>query len=301
VEEPRAPVKALIVGASGYNGGNVARRLLSQGHTVRGLVRDPARATPGLDEVVRGDAITGEGLRRALDGVDVAFYFVHALGATRTDERDRQAARAFVKAAVAAHLPRAVFFSTLAPPRGVKTPEYQNNRQIVENILMDGMAGMTVVRGGMVLGAQSRGLRPYLHLVRRLPVLPLGPWASNRIAVLDERSTVECLIAAGTRDELVGRSLDTPASAEPTHEDLVRALVAVLGVRRRVLRTPVSSRRFDAALMAAVTGESYGFCRFLASCNRHDYTVDPARAAPFGDITPVGLRQALRDAVGSAA
>src|SRR5258707_1016793 len=114
-------MRALIVGASGYNGGNAAKRLAADGYTVRGLVRDPARAPAGLDEVVCGDVVTGEGLHRALEGVDVACYFVHALDARHdTDSRDERAARAFVRAAQDTQLSRGVFFTTLAAPSEVK-------------------------------------------------------------------------------------------------------------------------------------------------------------------------------------
>ena len=84
-------------------------RLLAEGHEVRALARDPARAqaalaaqlmrdrgvldgdTPGGAvaaedthgelrlEVVRGDVLHGDGLGEALDGVDVAYYLIHSM------------------------------------------------------------------------------------------------------------------------------------------------------------------------------------------------------------------------------
>lgn|GEM_PF-1756997 len=293
-------VRALIVGASGYNGGNIARRLAADGHTVRGLVRDPARAAVGLDQVVRGDVVTGEGLRPALDGIDVAFYFVHALDAGRgTDELDVRAASAFVRAARAAGLPRGVFFTTLAAPPGVKPPVYQHNRLIVEEILLAGIPGMTAVRAGMVLGAGSRGPLPYLRLVQRSPILPLGPWRRNRVAVVDAAAATESIYRAGVRDDLAGRSLDAPASAQPTHEELVWAFVDALGLRhhRAVIPMPASSPRLDARLLAAVTGQSYGFCRYLAGGTRFDYVIDPARAEPLSGITPAPMSVGIREVV----
>ncbi|GAB3275463.1 hypothetical protein GCM10027589_00640 [Actinocorallia lasiicapitis] len=293
-------MKALIVGASGYNGTNVARHLARDGHSVRGLVRNLHRAPSGLDEVVQGDVITGAGLEQALDGVDVAFYFVHSLdpGVGSTDERDVKAATEFVRAARVTGLPRGVFFTTLAPPPGVAPPAYQRNRLAVEQILLGGIAGMTALRAGMVLGPGSRGIRPYLRLVQRTPFLPLGPWRRNRLAVLDHHATAQCLIAAGTRDELAGKSLDAPASAEPTHEELVHALIEALGLRRRFVgRIPLSSNTLDAALLAAITGESYGYSRTFVTVNKVDYIIDPERAAPFSEITPAPMHQALHDTV----
>lgn len=291
-------MKALIVGASGYNGGNVARRLVAEGHFVRGLVRDPKKAIPELHEVVTGDVVAGTGLDEALDGIDVAFYFVHALDATgnRTDQHDITAAHRFVDAAHRAGLARGVFFTMLAPPQGIAPPRYQRNRLQVEQILRDGIPGMTVLRAGMVVGDDSRALLPYLRLLQRLPIIPLGPWRSNRVAVIDPDTVTNAILAAGTRDDLAGLILDAPASAEPTHEQLVRAIAARLGRRPMIVPTPLATPRLDAALVSAATGQNYAFCRYLASTNEYDYVVDPQRAAGLADLRPPHLDQLLDDA-----
>jgi len=80
-------MKVLIAGATGGHGRALAERLKRDGHRVRGFVRDPSRAPACLDEVVVGDAVTGAGLVRAMDGVEVAYSFVHALEPGRGDRR----------------------------------------------------------------------------------------------------------------------------------------------------------------------------------------------------------------------
>ncbi len=292
-------MKALIVGASGDNGAHVTQRLAQHGHRVRGLVRNPERAIAGLHEVVTGDVVTGAGLDEALADIDVAFYFVHALDATdrRTDQRDETAAHRFVKAAQAARLPRCVFFTTLAPPDGIDPPAYQRNRLEVERILLDGIPGTTVVRAGMVAGASSRSLLLYVRLVQRFPVIPLGPWRGNRVAVVDPCTVTDAIITAGTDDALAGRVLDVPACAEPTHEQFIRAIARQLGLRRLTVPIPVATPRLDAALVSAVTGQSYDFCRYILSVNAYDYTVDPGRARPLSAIRPRGFNATLGEAL----
>ncbi|MBF4998301.1 nitroreductase family deazaflavin-dependent oxidoreductase [Nocardia sp. BSTN01] len=292
-------MKALIVGASGYNGRNVTRRLLAEGHFVRGLARDPNRAIPELHEVVTGDVVAGTGLDEALDEVDVAFYFVHALDATdnRTDQRDIIAAHRFVDAARRAGLARGVFFTMLAPPEGIAPPRYQRNRLQVEQILRDGIPGMTTLRAGMVVGDGSRAILPYLRVAQRFPIIPLGPWRSNRVSVTDPDTVTEAIIAAGTREDLAGRILDVPASAEPTHEQLLRAIAARLGRRPMIAPTPLATPQLDAALVAAATGQNYAFCRYLLSSNEYDYVVDPQRATGLADLTPRRLDQILDDVI----
>ena len=71
---------ALVIGATGSVGGEVAAALLARGWTVRGLHRDPARAARdavGLEAIawVKGDALSASDVSAAAEGVSV---IVHA-------------------------------------------------------------------------------------------------------------------------------------------------------------------------------------------------------------------------------
>src|SRR5262249_38262805 len=137
-------MRILVTGASGFAGALLARRLLCDGHQVVAFVRDPARVdvaeltscagelagarghapATGGDcsklEVLPGDALTGEGLGRALEGVEVAYYLIHSMEAparvlSRTGaaaafpERERAAAENFASAASRAGVRRVVY------------------------------------------------------------------------------------------------------------------------------------------------------------------------------------------------
>lgn len=68
----------LVVGATGSVGPHVIREALAQGHRVRALSRNAARANhlPDGSEVVIGDLTAPDALTAAVDGVD-AIVFVH--------------------------------------------------------------------------------------------------------------------------------------------------------------------------------------------------------------------------------
>ena len=74
--------RVLLTGATGYVGGRSSPRFSSAGTSVRALSRDPARATlPTASRSSPATSSSGTGLEEALDGIDVALYLVHSMGA----------------------------------------------------------------------------------------------------------------------------------------------------------------------------------------------------------------------------
>src|SRR3954470_4148392 len=114
-------LQTLVTGVSGDVGAALVPRLRRDGHAVRGFARSRARveaagARPG--ELVPGAATGGDGLARALDGVEVAYYLIHSMdaaaGAGFADVEHRQAER-FADAADRAGVRRIVYLGGLVP------------------------------------------------------------------------------------------------------------------------------------------------------------------------------------------
>ncbi|MER3412318.1 MAG: DUF2867 domain-containing protein, partial [Thermoleophilia bacterium] len=115
-------MRILITGATGYVGGRLVPRLLERGHgdKVRVLARDPSRlrGRPWLSEVevVQGSLEDASSLERALEGVDVAYYLVHAM-LTGGDfpKLESHQADAFALAAHRAEVKRVIYLGGLQP------------------------------------------------------------------------------------------------------------------------------------------------------------------------------------------
>ena len=78
----------LVTGATGFLGEHLCRVLVGQGHIVRGLARSRSAVLEDLGvEHIRGDVLSNDDLRRALDGVSAVF---HLAGAVSRDPDDAQ-------------------------------------------------------------------------------------------------------------------------------------------------------------------------------------------------------------------
>src|SRR3954452_6344375 len=103
-------VKALVTGATGFVGGKLIGALERDGIEVRAFARNPSRVAADVP-VVRGDAVTGEGLDEALSGVDVAYYLIHSMETSADDGlagRELRSVENFVEAAARQGVRRAI-------------------------------------------------------------------------------------------------------------------------------------------------------------------------------------------------
>src|ERR1700677_3332571 len=131
-------MRILITGPSGAVGDALARALAGS-HELRGLARDPDRVAGGLAiELIRGDVLSGDGLSRALEGVEVAYYLIHSMEpalAGGFEERDRAGAQQFAAAAALAGVRRIVYLGGLRHAEG-RSSAHLASRSEAEQILL---------------------------------------------------------------------------------------------------------------------------------------------------------------------
>ncbi len=109
----------LVTGVSGLVGNLIARRLVSQQHSVRGMVRDSGRTETlgSLIKLVRADLNQPDTLAAAVKGVDVIVHCAALVGSGRGSDEDYNRINtvgtlSLVNAARAAGVRRFVYMST---------------------------------------------------------------------------------------------------------------------------------------------------------------------------------------------
>lgn len=269
-------MRILVTGVSGYVGAALAPRLQEAGHEVRGFARSSARVAAAgvvLDDLVLGDAVTGAGLERALDGVDAAYYLIHSMEGPDGGFADleHRAAERFAAAARAAGVRRVVYLGGLVPPDGATVSRHLGSRLAVEQALLEAADEPIALRASIVIGARSRSFRFLVRLIERLPVLALPAWRENRTRPIDGRDVLAFLVrAADAPAALAGRSWDLGGPEVMSYAELIARIADAMLVDRPALSLNVSLTPVASVLGAVVAGEDPGFIGPLMESLDHD-------------------------------
>jgi uncharacterized protein YbjT (DUF2867 family) len=242
----------LVTGATGTQGGAVARHLLAKGHAVRAMTRKPegerARELRQAGaEVVHGDLDDPASLSGALDGVWGAFAVQNTWEAGV--EGEEQQGKRFAEVAHKKGVKHFVYTSVASAHRQTGIPHFENKFRVEETLRGLGFPSWTIIR----------------------PVFFMENWASpwfkpgieqGKLAIALKPGTVLQMIAAedigayGTlaferHEQLKGRAVDI-AGAQHTMPETAEILGRAAGRKVEFAPPPIEEVKKSNADFAAM-------------------------------------------------
>jgi uncharacterized protein YbjT (DUF2867 family) len=285
---------ALVTGVTGYIGGRLVPELLAAGWRVRALARhaERLRDRPWYTdiEIVEGDVADPAALRRALDGVDVAYYLIHSLGTGRRFEsRDRAHARDFGRTAREARVGRIVYLGGLHPDVEDLSPHLDSRREVGEILLASGVP-TTVLRAAVILGSGSASFEMLRYLTERLPIMITPRWVHMRIQPIAIRDVLRYLVGSASMPADVNRAFDIGGPDVLTYRDMMQRYAAVAGLSRRViLPVNVLTPRLSSHWVGVVTPVPNALARPLVASLVHEVVVKDRGIVRYVPDPPGGL------------
>jgi uncharacterized protein YbjT (DUF2867 family) len=266
---------------------------------VRCLVRDPARASHlqrAGAEIRRGDVTDAESLRGLGEGIDIAYFLVHAMaGGGGFQERERAGALNFARMARREGIARIVYVGGLGD---ASVSKHLRSRH--ETALALGAEGppLTYFRAAMVVGAQSESYRTLRYLVKRLPVMIAPSWLKTATQPIGIDDVVEYLRLAPQIPQSAGREVQIGGPDVLSYGEMLDRMAIAMGRRPRPkLPVPFITPWLSALWLGLVTPVDTNVARPLVEGLTTATTVtDPSGAEPFG-IVPLGFDETLRRAL----
>jgi uncharacterized protein YbjT (DUF2867 family) len=292
----------LIAGATGFVGGRLARALAGSG-AVSCLVRDRARAA-GLEELGAelrvGDVTDAASLEGVGEGVDVAYYLVHAMsGGAGFDQRERVAAANFARMARREGIGRVVYLGGLGDESQSK---HLRSRHETARILAAEGPPLTYFRAAMVVGAGSESYRTLRYLVSRLPVMIAPSWLRTATQPIGIDATVEYLRRAPEIPQSEGREVQIGGPDVLSYSEMLDRMAVALGkAPPRKIPVPLITPWLSALWLGLVTPVDTNVARPLVEgLTTATVVSDRSGAEPFG-IEPEPFDEALRRALAEEA
>jgi uncharacterized protein YbjT (DUF2867 family) len=239
----------LVTGDTGSLGRRVVDRLRGPGYEVRTLSRSARGAG-----VVRGNLQTGEGLARALEGVDV---LIHCASSPRKPRQtDVEGTGRLLEAASRAGVSHVVFVSIVGVDRNPYPPYYRAKLE-AERIVERSPVPWTILRATQFHEFVLKQIR----LLERIPVM-MAP-RGFLLQPMDIGEVADRMVELAL-SEPTGRVPDIGGPEVRTLPDLARSYLKATGRRRRIVEVPVPGKAARALREGAqlAPDQTYGEVRW---------------------------------------
>lgn len=267
--------RVLVVGATGYIGGNLARSLVCKGYSVRGMLRNPAKASElsrlGI-EPIEGDIRDPAAVERAVHGIDVVYNVAGLFRQENVSRRQMwethvQGPRNLIETAAGAGVKRYVHCSTVGvhgdikhPPANEEAPygpgdKYQETKTEGEQLVLGHMHKRTLpIVIFRPTGVYGPGDMRFLKLVRAINkrlylMVGSGNVKFHAIYISD---LVDGIHRCGTREEAPGNVYILAGEEPITLNNLFTMIAKALRVNPIRVRLPFAPLYFAGYLCELV-------------------------------------------------
>jgi uncharacterized protein YbjT (DUF2867 family) len=236
--------KILVTGATGYIGGRLVPELLARGYKVKVMVRE---ASPEHEErwphaeIVVADALDGDSLAKALEGVHSAFYLIHSMlfGRQKFESMDIQAAINFREVAEEKNIKRIIYLGGLGDVRTPLSPHLRSRMEVAKE-LNRGKVQTTILRAAIIIGSGSAAYELIKNLVTNFRILFIPYWARTECQPIGIRDVIKYLVGVLEIPETAGKSFDIGGLDILNYEMMLRILSDLLGKKILFIPSPFS-------------------------------------------------------------
>jgi uncharacterized protein YbjT (DUF2867 family) len=272
---------------------------LARSHDVVAVSRRKQPGEHGSVAWKTADVTDANAVRRALDGVDVAYYLVHSLGARDFEQRDLAAARIVTEEAERAGVGQLVYLGGLGDDSPELSPHLRSRLETAEE-LAAGSVPLTTLRSAIVVGRGSAGFETIVALVDRLPAMICPRWVGVSTQPIALADVVAYLAGVCGQEEALGEAFDIGGPEVMTYREMIERVGALRGKRPLIVEVPALTPRLSSYWLHLVTPVKASIARPLIEGLRNETVVHDDRITSFVEVEPTPFEDAARVALANA-
>lgn len=254
-------MKVLLVGATSYVGRRLKNRLLDEKDVSLRLllpdVRLMSSSTRERAEIILGNIHDDDAVRKAADGIDVAYYPIRFFGAAwEAEEFDRETVKRFRDICIQAGVKRLVY-------AGLRVAEHSSAGMLghaaeAGKILSASPEKIQTVwlRAGVLLGAGSVMFELVRNIVQKIPLIVSARWMDAKMNFVETDELVEYLVQVKDLAAKGNLIIDIGLEQMSFREMLTEA-AHVMGLRRAFIAFPFATNYLSSLLLMLATPLSF--------------------------------------------
>jgi uncharacterized protein YbjT (DUF2867 family) len=290
-----------VFGATGFVGRALVPLLAEQEEVVAVSRHGAAGLHPHVRPVT-ADVTDAPSVRRALEGVDVAYYLVHSLGSADFAEVDRRGAANVAGEAARAGVSQIVYLGGLGDDQPGLSAHLRSRIETAA-ALASGPVPVTTLRAAVVVGRGSAGFETIVALVDRLPAMVAPRWISTPTQPIALADVVRYLAGVARHPLALGKDFDIGGPDVLTYREMIERIARIRGRRRVIVEVPFLTPRLSSYWLHLVTPVRANVARPLVEGLRNPTVVREARIRnllpgspiPFDDAARAALSEPPRD------
>jgi nucleoside-diphosphate-sugar epimerase len=248
-------MRVIIAGGTGFLGRHVTEALLAAGHSVLLLARGtrPAVAAEGV-EVVPADVAAGALAPGALRGGDAIVNLIgikREQGAQTFERVHVEATRHLIEAARAIGIRRFLHVSVVCS-RPDPNSAYHDTKWRAEELVRASGLAFTILKPGVIYGPGDDMVTHLVKMIRFAPVFPVVGRGDSILQPVHAGDVAAAVAGALANDRSIGQGYDVVGPERLTLRAVVETVARGVGLRLRVVGTPVWFQRAAVGLMNAL-------------------------------------------------
>ncbi|HDX9148393.1 TPA: DUF2867 domain-containing protein [Klebsiella michiganensis] len=269
--------RILVLGASGYIGQHLVKRLSEQGFTVLAAARQIDRLKkqqlPGV-ECYSLDLNQPDALSALLEQADTVYYLVHGMGEGGDFIRHERRVALNVRDALRKSPVNEVIFLSSLQVAKQEQSDHLRARQITGDLLRESGVPVAEVRAGIIVGAGSAAFEVMRDMVYNLPVLTPPRWVRSRTTPIALENLLCYLLQLLNHPAREHRVFEAAGPEILSYQQQFIRFMAVSGKRRPLIPIPFPTRWISVWFLNVITSVPPTTAKALIQGLKHDLIAD---------------------------